>query len=81
MEAVSFMTLSEFKSKMGINTLSVIRNPKTGKVFAQANTGKNFRCKAALDISLPISVLIPESGVLDEACLVNGSNANVLTTI
>jgi len=77
---VKFMTISEFKIATGCNTLAIVKNPNTGKLFAQSNTGKNFRCKGALDITKPMSVLI-ESGDLDNACIVNGSSNNVLATL
>ena len=77
---IKFITVAEFKTAVGANKLSIVKNPNTGKLFAQADNGKNFRCKATLDITKPMSVLV-ESGDLDNACIVNGSNANVLATI
>ena len=77
---IKFLTVAEFKTQVGANKFSIVQNPKTNKLFAQGDNGANYRCKGALDVNLPISVLV-ESGDYANACFVNGSNANVLTTI
>ena len=77
---IKFITVGEFKTQIGANKLSIVKNPNTGKLFVQADNGQNFRCKATIDTTKPMSVLIPEAGITD-ACLVNGSDVNVLATL
>lgn len=69
-ENVSFMTVSEFKEKVGATTISVLKNPQTGKLFMSTNTGQNFKVQADIDQTKDIRVLVPD-GDLDQACLVN----------
>jgi len=79
-ENVTFMSLADFKAAIGVAKLDIVKNPNTGKLFMSAN-GKAWKCKAEIDLQSPLAILVPENGNLDEACLVNGSNDNVLGSI
>lgn len=76
--AVKFASVQDFKDTIGANSISIVKNPNTGKLFAAADNGKNYKCAGDLDVSKPIAILIPETGI-DDACLINGSNNNIAT--
>ena len=79
-ENVTFMSLADFKATIGVAKLDIVKSPKTGKLFMSANN-KAWKVKAEIDLQSPMTILIPENGNLDEACLVNGSSENVLASI
>ena len=79
-ENVTFMSLADFKTATNVAKFDIVKNPKTGKLFMSAN-GKAWKVKAEIDLQSPMTILIPENGNLDEACLVNGSSENVLASI
>lgn len=79
-EKVTFMSLADFKKEIGAEKLDVVKNPNTGKLFMSSN-GKAWKVKAEIDLTKPLAILIPETGNLDDACLVNGSSENVMATI
>lgn len=66
---VDFLTVNKFKKEQGVEKLSVVKNPKTGKLFMDAE-GTYFRCQQDLNTELPMRVRI-EEGKPEEACLVN----------
>ena len=59
--------ISQVKQQLGIDTIQVVRNPHTDKLFVSTAKG-SFRCQGDLDITKPMH-FIGES--LNEACLVN----------
>ncbi len=80
-ENVTFMSLADFKAAIGVAKIDIVRNPKGEKKLFMSANGKYYKCKQDIDLQSPLAVLIPENGNLDEACLVNGSNDNVLASI
>lgn len=74
-ENVAFLTISEFKAKLGKadKPAQVVKNPNTGKLFL-AVEDLRFKVQGDIDSSLPMSVLVPD-GQLDQACLVNVKNS------
>ena len=68
---VTFLTTSEFKTQEGISSIEVLRNPKTGKLFLSGDNGKNYRVEQAITKTKPMKFLVPETGELSDACLVN----------
>lgn len=81
--AVQFLTINEFKNKIGKSSAEaqVVKSPITGKLFLAV---EELRFKVQADISQdkPMAVLVPEEG-LEQACLVNTkpSTDNVIFTI
>lgn len=73
------LTNQEFKKALDCESFQVIKNPKTDKLFVATSNGKRLRCQQSIDITKPLSWLIPD-GNLDEACLINASEANVVAT-
>ena len=71
MSAVTFMSVEDFKTKIGATSIQVLKNPKTGKLFMSA-AGDTFRVQGDIKQSEEIRVLIPEEGI-ENACLVNVS--------
>lgn len=68
--AFRFLSINMFKQQVGATKLDVLRNPNTGKLFVAADNGTNYNCQQDLDVTLPLSILIPD-GDLTKACLIN----------
>lgn len=77
---VQFASIQEFKDTIGATTLEVLRNPKTKKLFMSTGS-QNFKVQGDINLQLPMRVLIPKDGGIDEACLINANSANVLGTL
>lgn len=76
----SRLGMTEFKNNIGAESISVVKNPHTGKLFASASNGQSFKVQGDLDLSGPVEWLIPKEGI-NEACLINkGRGENVLAT-
>ena len=72
MDKVRFLTINEFKTQIEAESIDVLHNTKTGKLFMSAN-GETFKVQQDIDSSKEMKVLIPEGEGLSEACLVNVS--------
>lgn len=76
----SFMTIEEFKRLMQVQSMQVVKNPHTGKLFIWSSHG-NFKCEQALDMAANMCFLIPD-GVVENACLVNATpSQNIVGSI
>jgi hypothetical protein len=78
-----FLTIGDFKKKLNIDTINVVKNPHTGKLFVEAG-GANYKCQ--LDINLTNKEdlrFLVKDGVISDACLVDVTNAgaNVVATL
>jgi len=80
-EKVDFMTVAQFKAAVGAETISVLRNPQTSKLFMATNTGQNYKVQQDIDVKKEMRVLVPENGNLEEACLTNVDTANMAENI
>ena len=72
----------EFKALIGCNTIDVIKNPHTSKLFASASNGDVFKAQGDLDVTQPVEWLV-QDGDLKAACLINkgrGQSAAPLAT-
>jgi hypothetical protein len=75
-ENVTFMTVQQFKTTLGISTLKGFTNTEKGTKWFEHEHGVT-KAQSNLDLSKPLSVLIP-NGDLQEACIVNYTpNENV----
>jgi hypothetical protein len=70
-ENVTFLTVSEFKTKTGTSSMQVLKNPNTGKLFLASDNGQNYKVQQAIDGNQEMKMLVPESGNLADACLTN----------
>ena len=70
--AVEFLSIREFKGKEGIDSMKVLRNPKTGKLFLAGDNGKNYKVQGSINSSEDMSILV-EDGKIEDACLINTS--------
>ena len=76
-----FMTVSSFKENTGIKSMQVLRSPKSNKLFVAADNGSNYNCQQDLDVTKPMSILVPDNDIA-KACLINpSSSAEVLVTL
>ena len=73
--------VNEFKKLIGADTLDVVRNPNTEKLFVAAGNGKNYKCQGDLNTNEGVEFLVVD-GELDEACLINkGRGASVVLSL
>lgn len=81
-ENVSFLTVEEFKAKLGLNSekTTIVKSPLTGKLFLSVGTS-NFKCQQEIDTTKEMKMLV-DNGDLNEACLTNVKESanNVLFT-
>lgn len=76
----SFLSAESFKRITKTSVLEVVFNEKTSRLSVlDRDNNKFYRCQAGIDMSKPMSFLIPE-GDIENACLVNVSNASPLIT-
>lgn len=72
---VKFLTIEQFKTKIGASEVQVLKNKKTGKLFMATDTGESFKVEQEIDPKKDMKVLVPEEGGIAEACLVNVANS------
>ena len=78
---IRFLTIDQFKAQMDIESIEVLQNETTGKVFMSGSNGQTWKVEQDIDPDSPMKVLI-ENGDMDDACLVNvKSKAKTLFTI
>ena len=79
-----FLTVEEFKAKIGKTGVAgdIVKNPNTGKLFLSIG-GLYFKVQQDIDRTKDMSILVPEDGGLEQACLVNvkASSNNVQFTL
>jgi len=68
--SVTFLSVDQFKAKVSQDSLDVIRNPNTEKLFVASEDGSRWKAQQDLDANAPMAFLI-DHGDIDEACLVN----------
>mgnify|MGYP000365568739 CR=1 FL=1 len=67
---VQFLTIEEFKSKIGAESAQILKNPNTGKLFLAASNGENFKVQQEINPKEEMKILVPD-GDISEACLTN----------
>lgn len=72
MESIKFLTVKQFKAQIGVSSLKVLKNEKTGKLFLSTDTGDCYKVEQAIDSSKEMKMLIKDDNISD-ACLVNVS--------
>lgn len=71
------MSVPAFKEAVKASKIDILVNPKTNKLFASGDNGKNYKVQGNIDFTLQIVVLV-EDGELDGACFINpGAGAEV----
>lgn len=80
------ISVSEFKQREGCESVQIVRNPNTSKLFASAGNGKNYRVEAAIDTAKPVEFLYDddesaENGGMDNGCFINQRANNVVATL
>ena len=72
-----FVSIADFKAEGGFEKISIIRNPKTGKLFAECHgidgTEVKIKVQQDLDPSKPVIVLVDET-----PCIINGQDNSIL---
>jgi hypothetical protein len=80
------ISVSEFKRIEGVDTVQIVRNPNTTKLFASVGNGKNYRVEAAIDTAKPVEFLYDddatlETGGIENGCFINQRANNVVATL
>lgn len=65
-----YITVDEFKRRLGVSEIIVVRNPNTLKLFVDAN-GTSFKCKQLFDSKLPAKWMYEKGQSYLTGCLVN----------
>lgn len=81
MSQVRFLSIAEFKTLIGAEKLIMGTTKNEKKVMTNQDGSQTFKCQTDFDPSKEKAVLIPESGDLNEACLVNVDRRNILEKI
>jgi len=71
-----FITIEELKTKLNINHLDVVENPKTSKLFAVGINSKSeeiiLRIEQEIDFDLPVKYILEDAETaLTEGCIIN----------
>lgn len=79
------LSIEEFKAEAKATSISIVKNPKTSKLFASA-AGKNYRVQGDIDVTKPIDFLYEddttaENSGVENGCFVNSNTDNVLHTM
>lgn len=77
--AKNSMNYKSFAAKLGINTMEVVKNPQTGKLFLATNVGK-FKVENNIDYDKPLDFLWEDDNMQD-ACLINHRETNVVKNL
>lgn len=79
--ALKNISVSEFKSVESVDSVQIVRNPNTSKLFAAASNGENYKVQGDIDVSKPINFLYDTEKGVKDGCFVNQGTDNVLTTL
>lgn len=77
------VSIEKFKSLVDTEELTIVRSPKTSKLFVSDDNGNYYRCQQNLNLKGDLAFLI-EDGDTENACLINpgeGGQQNVLKTL
>ena len=78
--ATFYMTMERFKEEVETTSITIKKNPKTGKLFAVSDSGQVFRVQATLDFEEEVEWIV-KGGDVENATLVNvGRGAATLAT-
>ena len=79
--ALANMSVAAFKQAVGCEKIDILVNPKTNKLFASGDNGKNWKVQSSIDFKTSIVVLV-EDGDLESACFINpGAGVEVKITL
>ena len=78
------ISVEEFKSVQSVNTIEIVRSPKTQLLFASA-AGKNYKCQQKtspsgkeLDLSKPITFIYDDAVGVEDGCFANSGADNTV---
>lgn len=78
--AVTFMSITEFKHQIGAQEIQILRNNATDKIFASDGQGNAYKVQQSLELNGRYSVLIP-NGNLGDACIINAGGVELLAAL
>jgi len=65
----TFMSIKDLKAKLGIDTIDIVKNPTTGKLFA-VTPEHNFKVQLDIDFTKPMSFRYDDDNFYD-GCICN----------
>jgi len=81
--ALKNITLAQFKLDNGVDTIDIVKSPKTGLLFASMSNGEKRKVQGNIDLTKTVEYLYDDTEDLDKGCFINPGNTgeNVLGTI
>lgn len=78
---MNFLSMVSLKEQLGCSTISVVKNPKTNKLFAE--TDNNIKLKVQQDIDLSLNIKFMYETDINDGCLINAkeNTENVLMVL
>jgi len=80
------ISISEFKTLTDTETIQIVKNPNTSKLFAACGKDKNFKVQQAIDVAKPIDFMYEDDESVEghgvaNGCFVNSNQDNVVATL
>ena len=75
------ISIPEFKKIEETESIDIVKNPNTSKLFASCGNGNKFKVEQEIDLAKPVSFLHDTAGAWNEGCFVNTRADNVLATL
>ena len=78
---MNFLSMSSLKEQLGCSTVSIVKNPNSGKLFAETDT--NLKLKVQQNIDLNSTIKFMYDSEISEGCLINAkeNTENVLVVL
>ena len=72
---MTFISINALKERLNVSLIQIVRNPNTGKLFAETGKGK-FKVQASLDTALPVKFMYDSEETFNEGCITNVKETN-----
>ena len=75
-----FLSMEEFKDKLGVSTVNILKSKTTNKLFASIG-GKSFKVQQTITSSKPIKFIYNDVEGFDNGCITNVDSAPTVMTL
>ncbi len=76
-----FLTIPEFKTKIGASKIEIVKSPKTNKLFAHTSDGTNYKVEQAIDLKQPLRFMYETEDTFSEGCIISVPESNNVLTV
>lgn len=73
---MQFITVAQLKERLGATAISLVKSPKTGKLFGCTDNGRNIKCEQSLDTTKEIKYFFQDEDTFDQGCIINVAVVN-----